>query len=542
MMTAPIDLDQARRAKRLRDAGAQGAGGASGSSGLLPVIKVVASELPRVVDEAEDALIESGAAVFARAGALVRPVVEPTPTANGGLALVAKLKSLTADSLADILAQVAKFQRFDGRAQRWVNIDPPDKAVAILLSREGRWRLPPISGITTIPTLRPDGSLLDEPGYDPATRLFLMPDEAVVMPAIPERPSRAEAQAALALLLGPLQEFPFVGPVDRAVALSGILTAVLRPTLPSAPCHGIRASSAGTGKSYLVDLIAAIVTGRPCAVMAVGRTEEETEKRLGALLLSGTPLISLDNVNGELGGDALCQVTERPVVRVRILGRSEVPEIECRAAVFATGNNLTLIGDMTRRAVLCRLDAGVERPEQREFASNPMQAVMADRGAYVAAALTIARAYRAAGAPRVCGPIGSYGAWSDTVRSALVWLGEADPVASMDIARGEDPERAALSELITAWGEHLIEGAYYATGDIAAAAQETGTDGHPLRPSLREVLMRQAGKGSAISTRSLGRWLTGVRGRVVAGMRIEMVADEKRGNRYALCKAPEEGR
>jgi putative DNA primase/helicase len=51
--------------------------------------------------------------------------------------------------------------------------------------------------------------------------------------------------------------------------------------------------------------------------MAAGRTEEETEKRLGAALLAWQPLISIDNVNGELGGDALCQIIERPVVEIR---------------------------------------------------------------------------------------------------------------------------------------------------------------------------------------------------------------------------------
>src|SRR5918999_5799642 len=89
--------------------------------------------------------------------------------------------------------------------------------------------------------------------------------------------------------------------------------------------------------------------------------------RLGALLRDGVPIISIDNVEGELGGDMLCQVTERPLVRVRILGLSEAREFECKATVFATGNGLTLLGDMTRRAVLCSLDAKMERPELRKF-------------------------------------------------------------------------------------------------------------------------------------------------------------------------------
>jgi putative DNA primase/helicase len=500
----------------------------------LPVIRVVASEMPRVVDEAEDALIDTGTPMFSRAGNLVRPITDAVPSAGGRMTQVARLRPLGPDALTDVLAQTAKFQRYDERRRAWVNIDPPAKVAATLLSREGKWRLPPIAGIITTPTLRPDGSLLAQAGYDPATRLYLMLDEDLRMPEIAEAPTREQAEAALKLLIEPLAGFPFVGPVDRAVALSSIITSIIRPALPVAPLHGIRASTAGTGKSFLVDVFSTIATGRPCSVMAVGKTEEETEKRLGALLLDGAPVISIDNVNGELGGDMLCQMTERPLVRVRILGKSEVPEIECRATIFATGNNLTLVGDMTRRAVLCTLDAGVEQPELREFDFDPITRILENRGAYVAAAITIVRASRAAGSPPVCGPIGSYGPWSDSVRSALIWLGEADPVDSMKIMRDEDPELVVISELFAAWREVLTLGSAYTTSQIEDAASARFQDGGYEHPEFRDILMRQANSGPAISTKRLGRWLTRIKGRVVHGWRLEMISDEKRGNRYSL--------
>lgn len=230
---------------------------------------------------------------------------------------------------------------------------------------------------------------------------------------------------------------------------------MVRGGLPVAPLHAFRASTPSTGKSLLVDVAATIATGRPCPVIAAGKDAEETEKRLGALLRDGVPIISIDNVEGELGGDMLCQVTESPLVRVRILGLSEVPEFECKATVFATGNGLTLLGDMTRRAVLCSLDAKVERPELRRFAFDPIARVLENRGAYVAAALTIARAYRAAGLPEVCPPIGSYSDWSRTARAPLIWLDEADPIDSMETARMEDPELMSIRELIGHWREQL---------------------------------------------------------------------------------------
>jgi len=166
-------------------------------------------------------------------------------------------------------------------------------------------------------------------------------------------------------------------------------------------CPIIRVAGGGLAREADEAEQALIGSGLPA-----GKTEEETEKRLGALLRDGMSVVSIDNVSGELGGDALAQMTERPLVRMRILGKSEAPEFACKAAIFATGNNLVLVGDMVRRAVICTLDARVERPELREFKFDPIDRVLQDRGPYVAGCLTISRAYKTAGAPKVCRTLG----------------------------------------------------------------------------------------------------------------------------------------
>ncbi|WP_336489688.1 PriCT-2 domain-containing protein [Methylobacterium nigriterrae] len=523
-------------------AGSDDQGAAHGETGDgRPIVFVAAGKTPKAADRTEMLLREAGVDVFSRAGVLARPVTDTVPAAKGRMTTVARLRSLCATSLSDIAARVMRFQRFDKRGQEWVDTNPPVEVMMTLLVREGEWHLPSVAGVITTPTLRPDGSVLSTPGYDPETRLFLALDRAFQMPPLSAQPSRAEAEAALRLLEDLLSGFPFVQPVDRAVALSGILTAVVRGTLPVAPLHAIRAHSPGTGKSLLVDIASAIATGRHCPVIAAGKTEEETEKRLGALLRDAAAVVSLDNVNGELGGDMLCQLTERPVVKVRILGKSEAPELECRCAVFATGNNLTLVGDMTRRTVLCTLDAKVERPELRTFDFDPVERVLADRGAYVAAALTIVRAYRAAGSPTVCGPIGSYGDWSATVRAPLIWLGHADPVASMETAREEDPALSAVRELFGHWREHLSLASGYTTNAIIKAACEKapGLDFNYgsqefKAPEFRDLLLRVAGDGGAVNSRRLGKWLSGISGRVVESHRLEMRVDGSNGNRFSL--------
>jgi hypothetical protein len=279
----------------------------------------------------------------------------------------------------------------------------------------------------------------------------------------------------------------------------------------------VRAHMAGTGKSYLVDTAAVIATGRLCPVITALKSVEETEKRLGAIVLSGIPMVSLDNCTHDLGGEFLCQIAERPVVKIRILGRSETPDCEIHTAVYATGNNITFSGDMVRRGLVCNLETLDERPELRKFSRDTLRQAATNRGAYVAAALTVMRAYLAAGAPPVCGPFGSYAEWSTMVRSPLVWLGEPDPVASIDTTQAEDSELADLREFIDQWlNEGLKLGEPYASASIIEAASAAPAGYNP--PVFKQLLMRIAGdKDGNISAKRLGEWLRRNSGRVARG-------------------------
>ena len=195
----------------------------------------------------------------------------------------------------------------------------------------GFWRFPAILGVITAPTLRRDGSIVTAAGYDPATKLIYQPDPSLRMPPFSNDPTKNEAIKAVQLLLQPLSDFPFRGPVDRAVALSGLISPAVRGALGRVPLHAASAPCPGTGKSYLADLISTLVTGQVCPAMAAGKSEEELEKRLGGLFIAGFPIVSIDNVSIALGGDLLCQAVERPTIRLRPLGGSDIVEIESLA-------------------------------------------------------------------------------------------------------------------------------------------------------------------------------------------------------------------
>jgi hypothetical protein len=491
--------------------------------GVRPTIRVVAGDIHDVVDQAEAALVADELGIYQRGAFIVRPGLARIAVSNDRTAIAQRLFPVGEHALMEAMTDAARWEKFDGRSEDWVQTDAPMKVVMVYLDRVGHWRLPVLTGIVNAPTLRPDGSILADPGYDPATGLLFDPQGATTFPPIPGRPTRADAERSLATLRVLVATFPFVTPADRAVALSAILTACVRRSLATAPMHGFSAPAAGTGKSMLVDIASVIATGREAAVIAQGKAEEECEKRLGALLLGGEAAIAIDNCEAALGGEFLCQMLTQSMVRARILGRSEVPELPTNTLVTSTGNNLSLVGDLTRRAVLCRLDAKCERPELRQFDRDPVAEAKAHRGALLAAALTVLRAFLVAGRPRQRDPLGSFGEWSRLVRDALIWLGEADPVATLEAARAADPKLANLTAVVGQWARVVGDERITVRDLIAAATRATTAEwgrSEFAHPDFREALLVVAGEGGVINSRRLGKWLAANQGRVVVGRRI----------------------
>jgi putative DNA primase/helicase len=507
------------------------AGGAAGRRmerrvAALEPIAVRGGEIDLVASAGERALMAANAPVYQRGTSLARPGRREVAAADGRLTQAACLVAVGVPALTDLLCQAVEWRRFDRRSQAWKAIDPPASAAQVILSRAGSWPFPVIAGVITTPTLRPDGSVLMAPGYDPATRLYHVDDPTLEL-CLPE-PTRDAAARALARLEALLAEFPFAAETDRSVALAGILTAVVRGMMPVSPLFAFRANAPGSGKSFLVDLASVIATGRVCPVTSAGEDVAEMEKRLTGLLLAGYPIMSLDNVNEELGGDLLCQATERPIVRLRELGTSSSVEIENRAVIFATGNALRVRGDMTRRTLVATLDAGIEQPELRRFARDPVADIMADRGGYVSACLTILRAWMGSGMTMDLPPLASFEGWSRTVRGALVWLGRADPCLSMQAAREDDPERGELREILGLLSEAAGTGRHCGRTvreiEELSALERTDAAGYRTglrHPDLRDALVRIAGTPAGrINSRRLARWFLARRGRVIEGLRI----------------------
>lgn len=486
------------------------------------------------------ALHASGVPFYQRDRSIVRVCMVPAKNAGGDITFTPGIVEVGYAFLSRALGRVARWEKYDRRGDL-IRIDPPRPVVEQISDMAGEWPFPVLAGVIGTPTMRPDGALLLAEGYDASTGLVLV--GAPNMPPILERPTLAEAEVAMGLLDGLLDEFPFrdgggIESVHRAVALSALMTPVLRGAMPAVPMHLANAPQPGTGKSYLADLASEIATGERCAVVAFSSNPEETEKRLNGSALEGHPIIALDNASGTIESDLLCQLTERPLLQLRPLGTSKMTRAANAFTVLANGNNAVVAADMVRRTIECRLDANIESPETRVFRDDPLAKIRDNRGAYVAAVLTIARAYICVGKPGRLAPLASCEAWSDFVRSPLVWLGRADPVASMASLRSLDPTRQARTAVFTAWADELGVGGAYLTPDLIERANDQGPSGDYLRPRLRDALLEVArSRIGAIDAKRLGRWLAKTENNIAAGLKLTSDRGDAARPRWLLVKA-----
>jgi putative DNA primase/helicase len=483
--------------KRARANGNGQAVGEEPKTDARPVIEIVAGDIAETTSRAEQALIDAKIPFYVRGGKLFRPVIDNVQAADGKVVQAAQLVAVTTEYVIDKLSSITVWKKHDARAKSGLRIVDPPRAIAdTLLARHGDWKFPALTGIITCPTLRPDGSTLSTPGYDRTTQLLL-----VAPPEMPEIVSvRENAELALDLLLALLKEFPFAEKVDRSVALSALMTVVLRGAIEVAPMHLITAPQRGSGKSFLADLASALAIGQYCPVLAACKSEEEIEKRLIGALLRGLPVISLDNLSVDPSGDTLCQAIERPLISLRPLGGSDIKEIASRASIFGTGNNLAPRGDMVRRCLRLTLDANMERPELRAFTGDPREAILANRGKYIAAVLTITQAYLKAGCPAKTTPLASFAGWSRLVREPLIWLRQEDPLKSMDATSEEDPELILFRNLMAELKEALA-GQGMTAGEIKDLAEKDKTS------ALFRAVYDAAGYRGEIDSRRLGHSL-----------------------------------
>ena len=508
-------------------------------------------EITEMTDQAEKAILGLKQ-LYQRAGMLCRITRDRKPST--WLKKESRGPSITNVPLAHLEELASRGARWvkavrdpnDAEAYVWIQQFPHIKAVKALMAR-GQWQFPPLEGLIYAPTLRPDGSILDKPGYDKETGLIFEPGNTL-FPKVPEHPTLDDAINARKLLEEVFYDFPFIEEHHKSTALAAVLSCVGRNAITGyVPLFTVRAPTPGSGKTLLVDTIATIATGHGAPRTAQADKEEEDRKRLLVIALEGDPIVLIDNVEKPLGSGALATVLTAGEIRDRVLGKSEQVTVPWRAVMFATGNNLVFKGDLGRRVVPIDIDPKEEIPEERKnFKHVPLLSWTRDNWPkFEIAALTILRAYHVAGRPNQnLSEFGSFEEWSNFIRGSLVWTGMADPCKGREKIRQEgNIESENLRGMLNAWYDVFEENSITLALLKKMIVEHKESDqklnekvyGNDNLSTLFEVL-EDAGffEGQSLNTRKLGWYLRKHKKRIFDEKCFELAGEKQRAKEWRV--------
>jgi hypothetical protein len=491
----------------------------------MPMIRVVPGDMHRVVAAAERELASLGK--HYQCGGLIVSI-STDPVTGDPATVPTSVPALTRE-----LSVIASWEKFDKRSNQWVRCDPPARHVSILYDAQSFRHLAPLIGVARQPYFREsDGGLITEAGYDPGSQRFGVFDPRQF--SLPE-PTPQAARAALTILEQLLAEFPFLSGVDKSAALSAILTAVARPTLAHAPAFHVGAPVFGSGKSYLCEVISCFAGPAESRKVSYPSTSEEATKAILSLLLPSPAVVEFDDMDTDwIPHGTIKRMLTADQITDRILGVSKTATVSTRTLFLGSGNNVGPIRDLLRRVLTIHLDPRCSTPATKSYQGSPVELIRKNRGAYVAAALTIIQAWRKAGSPRTAvESIATFGgAWADYCRHPLIWLGLPDPATSLLQQVKHDPDGDALGGLMMAW--HKVFGTTPAT---VRKALEMAAAGHPdLLDAMREFPVEERG---VINRSKLGWVLKKNANRIVGGLEFQKdVADGRTAWRVVSVGAP----
>lgn len=501
LLTLSSELKTPDLTSRLNDAVRQS------SNPNLPGIIVSNRQLRDNTLAALNALAEHNhpAFLFARAGKIVRVV----PGENGS----PRIDDVSLPALRVMLSESANF--FTAGRDRLIAVSPPRDLTEGIMGL-GQWPLPTLLGVVPCPQIRPNGSILERPGYDAFTRTIYAPASGLLLGIIPDRPISADVQQSLKIVTEPFDQFPFVTSADRTNFIGLLLTAVVRTAVAGpVPLGLITAPTPGSGKSLLVRAAMRVATGTVAPFANWTSDESELRKVITTFLRTGSQYMVFDNVSSTIRSDVLSQCLTAEVWQDRLLGGNTQVELPNRSIWLATGNNLEVGGDLARRCFRIAIDPRLPHPWERNgFVHHDLIAYIAEqRGMILTALLTMARAWYAAGCPAAdVPPLGSFEEWTRVIGGILQCSGLTDFLGNRaDLYQDTDAQEWGV--FLTAWHERFKSEAQK-LADVVQVLRANDGFAESLPGFLRDTLAEQkSGNTQRSLSKQLGLALKRVKGR-----------------------------
>ncbi|VTU00305.1 Bifunctional DNA Primase/polymerase OS=Myxococcus stipitatus (strain DSM 14675 / JCM 12634 / Mx s8) GN=MYSTI_01949 PE=4 SV=1 [Gemmataceae bacterium] len=495
--------------------------------------EIVVTTEEHAVNDAAVAALPGAEGVYTRGGLLVHVLELEAPAAvSPGVrqpAGATVVRELSPPLLREQFTRVADWVRVveTKEGTETVPTHPTGWCVQAVHAR-GCWPgVRPLEAVVTHPVLLPDGSLLAVNRYYRPTGVLVRLPRGLTL-SVPDAPTRADAAAAVELLFDAVCDFPFERPEHRAAWLAGLLSPLAWFAFDGpAPFFLIDGYVRGVGKGLLADAIALPVLGRRFSAMTYTPDRDELRKRITSVAAEGERMVLLDNLAGAIGNDQLDAALTADRWKDRLLGGNRVFDGPLNVVWYGTGNNCELRADTSRRTCHVRMESTDERPEERGGFRYPKlrEHLKRHRNALLSAALTVLRAWVAAGRPRHgLPPWGSYESWSEVVREAVAFAGQPDPgLTRVALQTSADRNALAMGALLRGLTRLDPDRRGQTVSDIVELAKSN--------PDVRSAVEDLAGR---LDTRALRYSLRSFVRRNFEGMFLDVAATTGQGVRWAV--------
>ena len=388
---------------------------------------------------------------------------------------------------------------------------PGAQSLAAALARKTWPGLLPLHGIVGAPVLRPDGTLLQEPGYDKRTGFYLT--SKITLDLVPSTPTADQVRSARKFLLDEfLRDFPWVDQADRANYLGVLVTPILRPYLRTLiPFVVYTATMPGSGKTILTCGPGMLYGQR---VLTWTHSEDELRKSITAVLAEPVGTIIFDNLaeGTVIDSPVLARLITDRTWADRLLGGNKIGGGANDRLWSATGNNLLLGGDMATRTVLVRLNPDMPHPEERtgftipnldQWILNP-----ANQRRVLWHLLILVIDWTRNGAPRQAGiTMRQFTPWAEAVGGFLGHHDVGGFLANIETVRDIDEDNATWTAFLGRWRK-LCGDNWRTSKEIRRSA-----DVPDFGEELWDGLYLADGRGKPLNEVALGKRLKGQVGR-----------------------------
>jgi hypothetical protein len=218
-------------------------------------------------------------------------------------------------------------------------------------------------------------------------------------------------------------DFPFKSDADRQNFFGLLLTPLIAPALEgNRPLHLILSPLERTGKTKLAEeVFGGVILGRQTPAMQITDRDEERDKRVIGMLLTGETLMHLDNLPPYIESSSLSSLLTATTYSGRLLGGNRIVNLQNNLTIVASGNNVQSNGEIIKRSVPILLQPNTPHPEDRRNFCHPnLRAYVARQRSFILSCLIgLIENWKAAGRPLHASKMGGFETWSSVIGGIL---------------------------------------------------------------------------------------------------------------------------